>query len=360
MTVRRGEPAAILRYDSPAYRVHHEHIEAIEDSAERLGLLQGKFKSQILGPSGIVCDRPAGDDGESVARSYYGLAVRVANPREERGAQSHRNAQIRELLFRVLAVHLSVSERPQEEERDPAEELPVETYRDLIADAQAFAEERRVRSLLPNLFDAASLGKQIAANAYDWENPSVHEYFGHLAAIMSYHPRHLHAVTTALGRNGAREESVAFLEQAAQFRGEPVLALCADNPLQAETYVQALFESGDVKRALEFCREFGTDRAMQNGTLARFLLLALLRTEGQEEALALLTANAATLRAGDRHVRKTVGIACEEIGWYLYGLGRNEEGIALLQSLVPEEIGPHGRTNMQCLYSSLNGEDIAK
>lgn len=54
--------------------------------------------------------------------------------------------------------------------------------------------------------------------------------------------------------------------------------------------------------------------------------------------------------------RKAKGIACEQIGWWLFGQEKYEEAIAFLEKHSWYDIGPNGRTNMNALYRTLLGQ----
>lgn len=342
------DTASTLRYDSPAYEAHADVIDDLVKQAEHLHLLRGKFRSDILGRDGIVCSRSRGDDGQSVSRSYFSLAISL-----ERGTVA-RSKDTRDLVMNVLAARFSLGERPLDDAEAWAEELPAySAYVEMVREFVEYCEKHGIPSLVPNLFEPASMFRRLSdAPEYDPSRPEMAEMYRRLIDLCIYQDKHLHAATTALQRRGGNEQAIGAIESAAAGRGVALPQLLARNPLQADTYAEALFLAGRYADVAAFCAAHA-DLATRP-KLVECHLRSLITAGCDEEAAAFLDAHVGRLPTGVPDVRKAIGIACEQIGWSLYGAGEYSRAKAFIETHAAAEIQPQtGRENMKVLYRTI-------
>lgn len=339
-------PASILRHDSPASLAHAAIIDNLEGRADKLHLLRGSFRAEIFGDDGIVCQRERGDTKGSVAKSFFSLAVSA----ERTGVR----LEMRELLRDVLALRFSLGERPADDEEWETEDSPpYPAYQELVREFEEYCRTQGIPSMFPNLFDAASLFTRLKDRAYDLDQPGVREMYQKLIEMLALQDKHLHAVTTTLQRRGGDAEVISGIDTAASVREMPVADLFRRNPLQAETYAQALFAAGRRPEVKALAAELGDDLVVTVPVLVQVYLRSLIDDADNAAALAFIQANGSRLPAAD-HVLKAVGVACEQLGWWLYGEGRYDEAKAFLETHAAAEIHPkRGRDNMQTLYATV-------
>lgn len=353
MSVPRGRGAEVLSRDSPEYRVHARIIADLEERAVRLGALQRRFRDEIVTSAGVVCDRPREDQRASVSRSYFHAAVRVIRLEQDDGASEQDRAwaaAMRDLLEQILTVRLSILDRAAGSTSHTEAQSTVEAYAAAVREIEQHCADHQIPSLLPNLFLPSSLFTQLQRSDYDPRRGApVAAVYRKLAEIFAWQPRHLHAVATMAGRHGDPALTSSCVGDAGAMRRETVLALCRENPILAETCVVSLFEQGKHQDVLDLCQELPGESLVFSGVFEkRVRSLCALRL--YEELMAFLDRHGASA-PDDRSVRKAVGVACEEIGWYLYGLGRHADAVAFLDRHVAVEIGPRGRGNMNTLYA---------
>ncbi len=332
-------PASILRYDSPAYLAHDPIINDLEQRADQLGLLRGSFRAEIFGDDGVMCQRERGDTRGSVAKSYFSLAVAA----ERAGSR----LQMRELLSDVLALRLSLGERPADDAVWGREEPPYPAYQELVRQFEEHCRTQGIPSVFPNLFDAASLFTRLRDHAYDLDQPGVSEMYQKLIEMLVFQEKHLHAVTTSLQRRGGNAEVLRGIDDAAAVRELPLIDLFRRNPVQAETYAQALFAARRFADVYTLVADLGDDVVMTAPVLVQLHLRSLIEENQNAAALAFIRANGHRFSGVD-HVRKAVGVACEQIGWWLYGEGCYEEARTFLETHAAHEIDR--RENMKTLY----------
>ncbi|MBP9750619.1 MAG: hypothetical protein KBC95_02095 [Candidatus Peribacteraceae bacterium] len=339
-------PSSVLRYDSPAYLAHAEVIDGLEDRAERLNLLRGTFRHEIFGDDGVMCQRERGDARGSVGKSFFSLALSA----ERAGSR----LEMRELLSDVLAARYSLGERPTDDASWSAVDQPAyPAYQELVRQFETHCQRHGIPSLFPNLFDAASLFTRLKDRAYDLDRPGVREMYAQLIEMLVFQEKHLHAVTTSLQRRGGDAEVVSGIDTAASVRELPVAELFRRNPLQVETYAQALFAGGRRAEVKALVAELGDDLVITVPVLVQIYLRSLIDDADNAAALAFIQANGSRLPAAD-HVSKAVGIACEQLGWWLYGEGRYEEAKAFLETHAARDIAERGgRDNMRTLYTTV-------
>lgn len=339
-------PTQSLSYESPAYQAHTEIIDDLEQRADQLGYLRGSFRNEIFGTDGVMCKRERGDDRGSVAKSFFSLAVSVDRGSAKLGT--------RELLRDVLAAHFSLGERPADDASwADVDQPPYPAYQELVRQFEAHCATHGIPSVFPNLFDAASLFTRLKDRAYDLDRPGVREMYVQLIEMLVFQEKHLHAVTTSLQRRGGDAEVVSGIDTAASVRELPVAELFRRNPLQVETYAQALFAGGRRAEVKALVVELGDDLVITVPVLVQIYLRSLIDDADNAAALAFIQANGSRLPAAD-HVRKAVGIACEQLGWWLYGEGRYEEAKAFLETHAARDIAERGgRDNMRTLYTTV-------
>jgi tetratricopeptide (TPR) repeat protein len=336
-------PSSVLSYESPAYLAHAGIIDGVEERAGRLGLLRGTFRTEIFGDDGIMCQRERGDARGSVAKSYFSLSVSA----ERAGSR----LEMRELLRDVLALRYSLGERPADDpEWAEVDQPPYPAYQELIRDFDQHCQAHGIPSLAPNLFDAASLFSRLKERAYDLDQPGVREMYQKLIEMVAMQDKHLHAVSTSLERRGGAQEAVAGVDGAARIRDLTLTELFTRNPAQAESYGQALFKLGRFTELAALADELGPDFVLALPALAEVRLRALIDDGQYETAYAFLQAHGTRLPA-DGGVAKARGIACEQIGWWLYGEGRYDEAKSFLEIHAPHEIDR--RDNMKTLYRAV-------
>lgn len=348
----RGDSPELLSKSSPEYRAHQRIIENLERRAESLGALQDHFRHNIVTNTGIVCDRPRGDERVSVSRSYFGHGIRTVRiEQNERASDRDREwaSDMREFLEMVLAVRLSILDRAANTTSHDEAAGTVEAYASIVREFEQYCSDNRIPSLLPNLYLASSLFSQLQQPAYSpKERPEVTEMYRKLAQLFSWQRSHLHAVATCAERHGALETALSCVHDAAEMRQEDVYSLFRENPLLAETYVEALFEQGKLEEALAVCEGLGDGLVLPPGVFEKWIRV-LYGLHRYDELIVFLDTHARSL-PDDRHLHKTLGVAHEEVGWYLYGLGRHEEAIAFLDRHMSHMIGPQGHGNMNTLY----------
>ncbi len=340
------DTASTLRYDSPAYQAHEGVINSLTARANELNLLRGQFRTNILGPDGIVCHRSRGDEGQSVSRSYFSLAVTL-----ERGSVA-RARGTRDLIMDVLAARLSLGEKPVDDPSWDETDIAYPAYAEMVREFVAYCEQSGIPSLLPNLFEPASLTVRLKDPVYNPSRPEIAEMYKRLIDLLIYQEKHLHAATTALQRNGGAAQAVTAIEDAARNRGVALVDLFARNPLQVDTYVESLFVAGRQADVIAFCRASG--EIVRRGKIVELYLRSLLGSAAYAEAAAFLEANVGQLPYGLPDVRKAIGVACEEIGWAWYGEGEYARAKAFLETHAAPEIHPTtGRENMKVLYTTI-------
>ena len=375
MATRPCEGNVVLRRDSEAYERHEAYIHWIIDEAYRQNLLRFVENKQIFkgnfhasfSERDITCDRTRGDDQGCVAKAYFSTAIDVLRREKNNTRNDETEAELirerRELLYMILGVHFSINEDASD--ADGTADLPVETYAEVVRDAETQATRTGVPSLLPNLFDAASLGIQVQRYRYDCTDPNVRSYLASLSLVLGRQTNHLHALSTGISRSGDRGLAIECIDSAAHLQAEKPIEICKRNPMLVDTYVEALYFQGCHGELREFCEEFGCEHVASREKTCQYYLRSLHDTSAIEDLYGFMRAHGAQIDAAqqkDRELRKAVGVVCESIGWYLYGLGRNEEGIALLERFTPEEIaeGKRGREGMICVYGALKNNANAE
>lgn len=348
MTVRRGEGPAILPYDSEAYKAHRPVIESISRRADALGLLKGQFRNQILGHTGIVCDRPHGDADASVAKSYYGLN---ANLDKGGGGDAARVERLRELLRDVLAAHLSVTEKPQDEPRTESD-IPYDIYRELIREIEELQQKHALPTVMPFLFQASSVYAQLSRPEYRINGRKEMKSLYHkMTELFIFHDKHLHALVTSLQRQGENDFAIEALQNAADIRSASLSEMVDGNPFFADTYASALFESGRFAETVAFIQTLDAQTVRRRPVIMEKHVRSLIRLERMDDVIEALDAFPDVIAEPD--LRKAKGIACEQAAWHLYAQSRIDDALALLQKHVAQEIGPNGRANMHALVETL-------
>lgn len=346
MTTPTGSGPLILSVGDPAYTYHTEEIIEIAETATRLNKLQEHFANQIIDEDGnVTCDRERGDQRYSVSKSYFGIALRCTRNQE--------NAEVRELLYRVLAVHYGVSEI----QRDASATPNHSEYVAAISDADTYCTENGLSSLLPNLFDAASLRKFVEKNGYDFEEGKDKEYLLKLAGVVACQPKHLHALTMGIcfsKKEGCHALTTECIDLVAKQREVSIAELCNENMALLEVYAEACMELGDTESLKDICDECDTDAIFTQRSSTQSYLLALHKTEQLDTLEDVLTRYADAIRdqSQNRFVKEVLVKVCEAVGWNMYGKGKYDEATALLKKLVPEEIHEEG-TRLQALHSAL-------
>ena len=371
MTTPRSLPIATLSYDSPAFRAHEPHVARIDERATELGVLRNSYRGQIFDDvrRALVCDRGQGDDRASVARTYFGTAIRVQRiESDERAEAAQREwaADVRALLYDVLAVQYSITEAPADKERDP-EMLPVEGYRELVEQLEEYCRDSGVPSVLPNLQSPSSLFSRIRQAQYAPRTEALRGFWRRLVDLAVRHDRMFHAVVTALQRHATEEEaaplldSLQYIEDAARERGDELSEMFAANPALADTYVQGLFEIGRHEEAAAIVERLALPDLLLHPNLAEKYLRSLMAL-GRMDGVFTLYAEQPRLRDGAENLRKCFGIACERRAGEIYGSGDYEGAIRFLEENLGYELGSNGRDNVNflCLQSLLGIDDHAR
>ncbi|TSC58001.1 MAG: hypothetical protein Greene041619_877 [Candidatus Peregrinibacteria bacterium Greene0416_19] len=364
MAVPTGAPADILPYASPAYASHKEQILAARKQAKDLGLLTQATRERIFAENGIVCDRRRDSADPSVSQEYFSIGVdqlRVEAGKRRSLEPAQRTAAIRSLLAHVLAIRLSIAERPLDDPHD-AVSNPIESYTDLVNELEEHCQSYGIPSALPNMFLASSLFTQLKSRFYRIDgHTGMMEFFSKLTELFAYHDRHLHAITTHVMRQGKYQEALELIRLAATMRGVTLFLLFEANPLLAETYVQSVFELGNHENTVALCNEIGLPTVAALPGCAEKYLRSLTGLNRLEDIVAFLEQHPLPSAAGNWSLRKACGVACESVGWWFFGLGRYAEGLAFLDRFAKYEIGPQGRTNMNALYLQLlEGQEDAE
>lgn len=348
MTVRRGEGPAVLPYDSEAYKAHRPVIESLSGRADALGLLKGQFRRQILGHTGIVCDRPHGDSDASVAKSYYGLH---ANLEKGGGGDETRVQRVRELLRDVLAAHLSVTEKPQNEPRAESD-IPYDIYRDLIGEIEELQRKHALPSVMPFLFLASSVYSQLSRPEYRINGrEEMKSLYHRMTELFIFHDKHLHALITSLQRQGENDFALEALQNAADIRSASLSEMVDGNPFFADTYASALFESGRFEEAVVFIHTLDAETVRCRPVIMEKHVRSLIQLGRMDDVIEALDAFPDVIAEPD--LKKARGIACEQAAWHLYAASRIDDALTLLQKHAAQEIGPHGRENMHALVETL-------
>lgn len=352
MTVAQGKGPEVLRYDSPEYKRHEDVIDDIRDRLPEVGWMRREFNNQIFGRDGVICDRPRGDEQASVARQYFGRALNVtkssvAIPEEKWSPEL--KAQ-RAVVMDTLAVHLSVMHEktyPPQKKSDP---IPFEAYRGLIEGLDKHCRDHSIPSPLPNLFLASSLYSQLRKEpAYQEQTPEVFEMYDQLSMLCSGSPKHLHAVITAMSHAEHNEEALHLLAQAADFAGLTSDDLCMMNPLLVETYVILLHKTGKTQQVAD-CGKTHRDKLKQYPFFAERVLLALLETGDNQTALDIVKHSHDFLTLSERPVQDAVYKVCVDLGWILYGEGRYQDAVDMIDGSMAYMMWGKGADDLKAVY----------
>lgn len=346
MSIPHHESAAVLRYDATQYREHERYINDITEESLRLGLLRHKFRDEIFKPEGIVCSREYGDTRASVSRSFFGLAVDVNRKCGQENNFNH-IYRLRNLLFNVLAVRLSIMEDPKG--GLCRKDLPVETYADTIKDLEQYRLTQDLPSLLPNYFLPSSLFRALQKPPWnDGNHRGVREMYSRLLSAFCCSDRHLHAVVTAMQRNAMSDEAINCILKAASHRSVPSTRLFEQNPLLRETWVLLHFDLGKHDEVIAVCSALPVDAFRRFPQMLEKYIRSLTEKADYKTLLSLFEE---TQNIGwNRHVTKAKSIAAEVVGWYLFGEGKHEEALRFLNTIVPEACGEKGEENLKILY----------
>lgn len=351
MTVPRGQPPEILAKDSLPYKMHADHFDDLRDRAAAVGWMHHSIRNEVLTGAGIVCDRPEGDERASASRTYFGRARNVlkqeeALPRDDRPEILQMQ---RTLVEDMLAVRYSIGDMVTEQPAADEAVVAFEAYQEIIRDLEQHLHDNNLPSLLPNLYLASSLYAQLRKEpAYARKEPSVIAMYNKLAVLCCNQTKHLHAVVTAMAQHNMDAESVAALDEAAGVRGVKIDDLCVQNPLLAETYVVALFKSGDHRRVVEIARDFFkfTDRPY----LAEKYLRSLIALGDFDRIAELLTHHADSIPRRHAGTEKATVDVCVEAGWQLYGQGRYADIVNMVEGALHYHIDPKGNPDIIALY----------
>lgn len=289
------ERLEIFPRKSKAYKAHLTEIERLRKEAQRLQLLHPPFRDEILVPEGIVCNRPQGDEQNSVAKSFFGLALWVLRTEERSNVTTtelNQASRMRHFLYRVLSMRLSI-EHHKGIERDRALQdnpegsaIPPVDFTDDIKTLEQFCEQHHLPSLLPNLFSIGSLLDRMKQEPFnDRKNPQILELWHLLSVLYPRNDRILHSLCVCMAHQGRQSDATACLEAMADYFSLPLKKLFRRNSLLLEAYVVCLFEEKRYPEVVEWVErlEF-VERLPQYPLMLEKYLRALRATKLQDEA----------------------------------------------------------------------------
>ncbi len=326
----------VIRYDTPAYDAHAQLIIDAATLANQLGMLTRRGNDEMFQSEHVVGNRPRTDDRMSASRWFFAQARRLQKDMEQYGDGAENAAERRALLFHVLGIRLSMGEAMAGSPNFDAALPPVEPYAEIAEEVDVFCAEKGIPSVLPNMFEPASLGTWLERPEYDPKLPDRMEFFGKLVALFAGQDHHLHATLHALEQRGMRAEILPLIAQGANDRGMTVDELLQQNVVLAQTYVRIHRESQNWTEILRVCDVLGEAAVRASVPLFGSQLFALVRTTQFDRVLAVLDAMPPTTR-GDI-LREQVRVACVDGGWWLYGNGEYGRVVELLERHLPDEI----------------------
>ncbi len=341
-------PLVTLPQDCAACRAHKEIIADLTESAAKLRLLEGNVRAELF-DAGIVCDRGRDDQRASVSSQFFGRALQVIDiENEHRERNPGWAAEVRNLLYEVLAAHLSITERPSDLERTP-EELPYEEYRDLIREFEEYCAERGIPSLLPNLFIASSLRKRLRDEDFAEWDENLCGIFPRLATIYRWQEKHIHVIMTVLHGRGKHAEALECVHAAADARGDVhPIGLLWNNARLAEAYVMNLYALGRHQEVIDLCEQLGTGITQGMVVMREKHLQSLTATANAPNVLAFL--NEESLPKSPKF-REAVVHAGEFIVRWLWSERRHAEVPGFLQRHFANELDEkNGHSILARLY----------
>jgi hypothetical protein len=349
-----------LRHSSGVYWKYEGDIDHAINMAMELKILGEDVRDQIFRDDEIVCERAKGDDRPSVTRLFYATAKWTTREHARMNESADPNyvpppSPSGQLVHDTLALRFCIRDETEQYGNGSAEDR-LAHYRTLIRELEEHCIRSKIPSILPSLYTGRDILSILGKPEYviDENNPGRHQMHTILANLLATQDPHFALILIRLGISERSGEMLDLIEMAATRRNMTLPELYCSNTMITANAVMANFLQKNYETVLEICNDLGIGVVLGNAVLCEKYIRSLIETERMQDAMTFLNAYGTSLDLENRHVSKTFWIACEQIGWWLYGTDRAKEGLAFIQQHAGHELdGQRGRTNMQELAKAL-------
>lgn len=344
------EKTVFLPSDSPVYEPHREKIEALASEAvQELDLVSEQTRDQVM-YNGIVCTRGK-DDRRPSFHSVFGKIARDVSRTETSPNEDAWTKRVRAWVSNVLAVKCSIDEHKEFSTATDVSTGRIDSYLDYIDAIEEHCRTHGMPSLLPVLVSPAKLFDRLRQPAYKIDGQEGREEL--LTKIATYFCRQdeiLQVATKLLSWAGKSHAVIDALETAAAIRGIDLQTFLRDRPSLAANYIYALFQQDRHMDLVCWCDLLGTACVLQKPLTVEKYLRSLSQLGRPEDAYQFLQTNGLPSSDGVRHA---VSTTAEQIGWWLYGLGRHDEGIGFLERHVGDSLRARKWPYLNTVYDAL-------
>ncbi len=251
--------------------------------------------NDVVTARSIVCDRPSNRNHMSVTRLFTSTAMNLLD--HEAGDLASARFLLndvpatRALLHRVLALSLSITDAPIDDERQP-EDLLHGRYLEHIDEFEQFCKDNGIPSLLPSILNPSNLMRQLERNTtYTKKDPRMHAMFMKLAEMLRLHDAHLVGIVTALLHGNRHEIIIDFVETACGKNPSEIAQLVSSQKRIADAYLLSLFNLGKLDCIAALYESLDPATVVGNPYLLEAVLQALLSCHRDQDILALLWQN---------------------------------------------------------------------
>jgi hypothetical protein len=351
-TLSRSAPY-YLEYESTAFKVHEDTIDALRKECTALGLLSEENATVIFDETEekIVCKRVG--DNSTVAHLFYKQAKQLMNDDEllPRDAESLEITKKRDAIYGVVATHLSIAELMQCPDTFDGPQETIDYYKTSLVEIEKFCAEHGLAPLLPFIYDHATITSRLKTDflrSADSDSKSAGlELYDGLAHLFSRLPNHLNALVLHMYFRDLLPEALNLLNKIAAETGLSLHNFLYKHLNIAETYVSIVYRMENFDEVIEFSKEIDSKKLSANPYILDKYIRSMIDTDSIADLYDFFRSYSGRFD-GCEALERTISIATTRTADFLLDERRYEDGLSFLDRFHHY---PKDRRGMPCSYA---------